>query len=74
MQETLVYVSERGAVAYNMAKYILENSGSIEKSKRVREKFRAELVHLKKVEKQVGDGIRLLAVMLERVEKRLVEG
>jgi hypothetical protein len=74
MQETLVFMSERGAVAYNMAKHILENGGSIEELKRVREELRAELVHLKKVEKQVGDGIRLLAVMLGRVEKRLVEG
>jgi hypothetical protein len=74
MQETLVYMSERGVVAYNMAKHILENGGSIEELKRVREELRAELVHLKKVEKQVGDGIRLLAVMLGRVEKRLVEG
>jgi hypothetical protein len=74
MQETLVYVSGRGAVAYNMAKHILENGGSIEELKRVREELRAELVHLKKVEKQVGDGIRLLVVMLGRVEKRLVEG
>jgi hypothetical protein len=74
MQETLVYMSERGAVAYNTAKHILENGGSIEELKRVREELRAELVHLKKVEKQVGDGIRLLAVMLGRVEKRLVEG
>jgi hypothetical protein len=74
MQETLVYMTERGAVAYNMAKHILENGGSVEELKRVREELRAELVHLKKVEKQVGDGIRLLAVMLGRVEKRLVEG
>jgi hypothetical protein len=74
MQETLVYMSERGAVAYNMAKHILENGGSVEELKRIREELRAELVHLKKVEKQVGDGIRLLAVMLGRVEKRLVEG
>jgi beta-glucosidase/6-phospho-beta-glucosidase/beta-galactosidase len=74
MQETLVYMSERGAVAYNTAIHILENGGSTEELKRVREELRAELAHLKKVEKQVGDGIRLLAVMLGRVEKRLVEG
>jgi hypothetical protein len=74
MQETLVYMSERGAVAYNTAKHILENGGSTNELKRVREELRAELAHLKKVEKQVGDGIRLLAVMLGRVEKRLVEG
>jgi beta-glucosidase/6-phospho-beta-glucosidase/beta-galactosidase len=74
MQETLVYMSERGAVAYNTAKHILENGGSTDELKRVREELRAELAHLKKVEKQVGDGIRLLAVMLGRVEKRLVEG
>jgi beta-glucosidase/6-phospho-beta-glucosidase/beta-galactosidase len=74
MQETLVYMSERGAVAYNTAKHILENGGSTDELKRVREELRAELAHLKKVEKQVGDGIKLLAVMLGRVEKRLVEG
>jgi hypothetical protein len=67
-------MSERGAVAYNTAKHILENGGSTDELKRVREELRAELAHLKKVEKQVGDGIRLLAVMLGRVEKRLVEG
>jgi hypothetical protein len=56
MQETLVYMSERGAVAYNTAKHILENGGSVEELKRVREELRAELAHLKKVEKRLVEG------------------
>jgi DNA-directed RNA polymerase subunit F len=54
MQETLVYMSERGAVAYNTAKHILENGGSTEELKRVREELRAELAHLKKVKSATG--------------------
>ena len=73
MQEAGIYMTERGMLAYNTAKHLLEKGGTVEELKRVRGELIQEIIRLRRRGRDRHEGVRLLAVMLGNVERSLRE-